>query len=71
MIILKCDTCKKEIETAFEISINRSPYTVANILKREQLVFTTTKSKSLCVKCYEEVMSIIYPQGEEKCPKKN
>lgn len=66
MIVLKCDTCKKEIETAFEISINKRPYTVSDMFKREQLKPIPTKSKCLCDKCYEEVMSIIYPQGDEE-----
>lgn len=66
MIVLKCDTCKKEIEMAFEISINQRPYTVADIGKKEQLKPITTKDKYLCDKCYEEVMSIIYPQEVEE-----
>lgn len=66
MIVLKCDNCKKEIERAFEISIIHKPYTVADMFKREQLMPTTTQSRYLCDKCYEEVMSIIYPQEVEE-----
>lgn len=66
MIVLKCDNCKKEIEMAFEISINERPYTVADITKKEQLKPITTKSRYLCDKCYEEVMSLIYPQEVEE-----
>lgn len=66
MIVLKCDNCKKEIERAFEISINQRPYTVSDMFKREQLMPITTKSKCLCDKCYEEVMSLIYPQEDKE-----
>ena len=66
MIVLKCDTCEKEIEMAFEISINQRPYTVSDMFKREQLKPITTKSRCLCDECYEEVMRLIYPQGDEE-----
>ena len=66
MIVLKCDNCKKEMEMAFEISINQRPYTVADMLKKEQFKPITTKNRYLCDNCYKEVMSIIYPQGDEE-----
>jgi predicted RNA-binding Zn-ribbon protein involved in translation (DUF1610 family) len=61
MIVLKCDTCKKEIEMVFEISINQSPYTVEEMITKAQLTPTKIMKRYLCDKCYEEVMSIIYP----------
>lgn len=66
MIILKCDTCKKEIETAFEISINQSPYTVEELITKAHLTPTKIKKRYLCDKCYEKIISIIYPQGVEE-----
>ena len=61
MIVLKCDVCKKEIEMAFEISINQSPYTVEEMITKVQLRPVKIMKSYLCDKCYEKVMSIIYP----------
>ena len=66
MIVLKCDKCKKEIEMVFEILLNQKPYTVADMFKKEPLTPITTKRRYFCDKCYEEVISFIYPQGVEE-----
>ena len=66
MIVLKCDNCKKETEMVFEILLNQRPYTLADMFKKEPYTPINTKRRYLCDKCYEQVMSFIYPQGIEE-----